>query len=58
MILLVWRQLRWDEQHLAELEVLRRALGDGDVSAMNGIEGTAEKGEVHGKQSIRLMWLR
>jgi len=53
MILFVRRQLRRDEQHFAKLKVLRRALGDGDVSAMNWIEGTAEKGEVHGRQFIR-----
>ena len=58
MILLMRRQLGRNEQYLAKFELLRRALGDSDVSTMNRIERTAEEGEVHGTQCIRREQLR
>ena len=52
LILLVRWGLGGNEQHFPQFESLAGALGDGDVSAMNGIEGTAEEGEIH-RDSLR-----
>ena len=52
VVLLMRRQFRWDKQYFSKLKVLRRALSDGDVTAMYRIESTAEEGEVHGRQCI------
>jgi len=43
VILLVGRELRRNEEDPAKLKVFRGALRDGDVSAMNWIESSAEK---------------
>src|SRR6185437_7211700 len=50
LMLLVWRKLSRHEQHFAEFKPFDRALGDGDMSAMDRIEGTAEERDVHGRK--------
>ena len=49
LLLLVRRQFSRNKQDLAQFEAFSRALGNGDVPAMDRVEGTAEEGEIHGR---------
>lgn len=44
------RKLGRNEQDLAKLKSFDRAFSDGDMTAMDGIEGTAKEGDVHAKK--------
>src|SRR4051812_35153421 len=50
LVLLVWRQFSRNKQNPAQFEAFSRALGNSNVPAMDGVEGTAEEGEIHGTQ--------
>lgn len=52
LVLFMWRQLGRNEEYFAQFESAGCALGNNNVSAMNGIEGTAEKGDIHEHPSL------
>ena len=48
--LLMRRKLGRNEKNFGQLESFGRALGNRYMPAMDGIEGTAKKGDVHGNE--------
>src|SRR5207248_11019505 len=42
----------WNEVNLLEVKTLLRRLRQGKMTFMNGIEGTAEQGDIHAPRSV------
>src|SRR5579884_826285 len=50
--LLMRRRTGWDEQYLLQIVALLGRAGDGNVSAMDRVEGTSEERNVHSDPSF------